>query len=53
MEQLLKLEGKSANGVEAPPTPVRATETAHTIIQREIFLCHKTKERKKIDVFAL
>ena len=32
MEQLLKLEGKSAKGVEAPPTPVRATETAHTII---------------------
>ena len=54
MEQLVKLEGKSANGVEAPPTPVTATETARTIIQREIFLCHKTKERKKKkNVFAL
>ena len=33
MEQLLKLAGRSANGVEALPTPVRATKTALTIIQ--------------------
>lgn len=33
MEQLLKLEGRSVNGVEAVPTPVRATKTALTIIR--------------------
>ena len=33
MEQLLKLEGRSANGVEALPTPVRATKTALAIIR--------------------
>ena len=33
MEQLLKLEEKSVNGVPALPTPVRATETALTIIR--------------------